>query len=65
MERLLDAGLIELPSLVTEVLPLDDWRRAFEHVEQRQGIKTLFDPRLAAAPQSLMGGSMAGSGGNR
>jgi len=66
MERLLDAGLIELPSLVTEVLPLDDWRRAFEHVEQRQGIKTLFDPRRAgAAPQSLMGGSTAGSGGNR
>ena len=65
MERLLDAGLIELPSLVSEVLPLDDWRRAFEHVEQRQGIKTLFDPRLAAGPQSLMGGSTAGSGGNR
>jgi L-iditol 2-dehydrogenase len=66
MERLLDAGLIELPSLISEVLPLDDWRRAIEHVERRQGIKTLFDPRLAAAePQSLMGGSTAGSGGNR
>jgi L-iditol 2-dehydrogenase len=65
MERLLAAGLIELPSLISEVLPLDDWRRAFEHVERRQGIKTVFDPRLVVAGrQSLIGGSTAGSGGN-
>lgn len=66
MERLLAAGLVELPSLISEVLPLDDWRRAFDHLEQRQGIKTVFDPRLAAEVdrQSLIGGSTAGSGGN-
>jgi L-iditol 2-dehydrogenase len=65
MERLLATGLIDLAALITEVLPLDDWRRAFEHLENRQGIKTVFDPRLAAADgQSLIGGRTAGSGGN-
>jgi len=65
MERLLAAGLVELPSLISEVLPLEDWRRGFEHLEERQGIKTVFDPRLVAAGrQSLIGGSTAGPGGN-
>ncbi|MEA2630659.1 MAG: L-iditol 2-dehydrogenase [Chloroflexota bacterium] len=48
MERLLGAGLIELAPLVSDVLPLSDWRRAFDQVEKREGIKTIFDPRLRA-----------------
>jgi L-iditol 2-dehydrogenase len=46
MERLLEAGLVELAPLVSDVLPLHDWRVALDQVESRQGIKTLFDPRL-------------------
>jgi hypothetical protein len=31
---------------VSEVLPLEEWRRGFDNVEGRVGIKTLLDPRL-------------------
>ena len=41
VERLLENGLVDLAPLVSEVLPLEDWRRGFDNVEGRVGIKTL------------------------
>jgi L-iditol 2-dehydrogenase len=46
VERLLENGLVDLAPLVSEVLPLEEWRRGFDNVEGRVGIKTLLDPRL-------------------
>ena len=46
MERLLEARAVDFTGLVTDLLPLADWRRGFDHVRARAGIKTVFDPRL-------------------
>jgi L-iditol 2-dehydrogenase len=46
MERLLEARAVDFSGLVTDVLSLADWRRGFDHVRARAGIKTVFDPRL-------------------
>ena len=45
--RLVSDGMIDLDSLVSEVLPLRSWATALERFERREGLKTLFDPRLA------------------
>lgn len=45
--RLVTDGRIDLQSLVSEVLPLRSWPVALERFERREGLKTLFDPRLA------------------
>ena len=48
MERLLEAGLIPSSRRSSRCPPSPDWRRAFDQVEKREGIKTVFDPRLGA-----------------
>jgi L-iditol 2-dehydrogenase len=42
---LLHDGAVELAPLVTEVVPLRDWRRAFEASRAADGIKFVLDPR--------------------
>ena len=42
---LLRAGAVELEPLVTEVVPLRDWRRAFEASRAGEGVKYVLDPR--------------------
>ncbi len=41
---LLAAGRIDLDPFVTRELPLEDWRRAFELVEGRKGLKVMLKP---------------------
>jgi L-iditol 2-dehydrogenase len=36
---------VDLESLVTEVVPLRDWRRAFEASRAGEGVKYVLDPR--------------------
>jgi len=38
---------VGLEPLVTDVLPLREWPLALERFERREGLKTVFDPRLA------------------
>ena len=42
---LLDAGAVQLAPLVSEVVPLRDWRRAFEASRAGDGVKFVLDPR--------------------
>jgi L-iditol 2-dehydrogenase len=42
---LLAQGTIELPTLVTEVIELGDWQRAFTQSRARTGVKFVLDPR--------------------
>jgi L-iditol 2-dehydrogenase len=42
---LLHDGAVELAPLVTEVVPLADWRRAFESSRAGDGVKYVLDPR--------------------
>ena len=42
---LLHAGAVVLSPLVTEVVPLRDWRRAFEASRAGEGVKYVLDPR--------------------
>ena len=44
--RLVRDRLVELDPLISEVLPLRDWPRALDAFERRDGLKTVFDPRL-------------------
>lgn len=42
---LLSRGAVELEPLVTEVVPLRDWRRAFQASRAGDGVKFMLDPR--------------------
>jgi L-iditol 2-dehydrogenase len=42
---LLDAEAVSLAPLVTEVVPLADWRRAFDASRAGEGVKYVLDPR--------------------
>jgi L-iditol 2-dehydrogenase len=42
---LLEAGTVELAPLVTEVVPLAEWARAFEASRAGDGVKYVLDPR--------------------
>jgi L-iditol 2-dehydrogenase len=42
---LLQDGAVELAPLVTEVVPLGDWRRAFDASRAGDGVKYVLDPR--------------------
>jgi len=42
---LLEPGSVELAPLVTEVVPLTDWRRAFDASRAGEGVKFVLDPR--------------------
>jgi len=44
---LLDARLIDLDPLVTDVVPLAEWERAFAATRAGEGLKTVLDPRIA------------------
>lgn len=44
--RLVSERLVSLDPLVSDVLPLRDWPRAIQAFERRDGLKTVFDPRL-------------------
>jgi L-iditol 2-dehydrogenase len=44
--RLVEERQVELEPLIGEVLPLRSWQRALERLEQRDGLKTVLDPRL-------------------
>jgi L-iditol 2-dehydrogenase len=44
---LLEAGAVELAPLVTEVVPLAEWARAFEASRAGDGVKYVLDPREA------------------
>jgi len=45
--RLLEAELVVLDPLVTEVVPLGEWERAFTATRNGDGMKLVLDPRLA------------------
>ena len=42
----IEDGRIELESLVSEVVPLEAWRRVFDDLRAGRAIKYVFDPRL-------------------
>jgi L-iditol 2-dehydrogenase len=42
----LDAGLVELDALVSDILPLYEWERAFEATRRGDGVKIVLDPRV-------------------
>ncbi len=42
---LLDRGAVDLPPLVTEVVALRDFRRAFDETRAGAGVKYVLDPR--------------------
>jgi L-iditol 2-dehydrogenase len=42
---LLDAGLVELDPLVSEVIPLAEWERAFAATRAGEGMKFVIDPK--------------------
>jgi L-iditol 2-dehydrogenase len=42
---LLNEGAVELAPLVTEVVPIGDWRRAFDASRAGDGVKYVLDPR--------------------
>ena len=45
---LLDRRLVELDPLVTEVVPIEQWRRAFDATRAAEGMKYVIDPRTEA-----------------
>jgi L-iditol 2-dehydrogenase len=42
---LLEQGLIDLDPLVTDVVPLAEWERAFAATRRGEGVKVVLDPR--------------------
>ena len=40
--QLQECGLLDLTPVITEVAELEDWRRAFEDLLNKKGMKTLF-----------------------
>ena len=42
---LIEARAVELEPLVTEVVPLEDWERAFLASRNAEGVKYVLDPR--------------------
>lgn len=45
--RLVADRQVELTPLISEILPLRAWATALERFERREGLKTVFDPRLS------------------
>ena len=43
---LIETRRVELAPLVSEIVALDDWERAFADLRACKGIKIVFDPRL-------------------
>ena len=40
----MDKGELRAGPLITEVMPLEDWRGAFELVASKQAVKIVLDP---------------------
>ena len=47
--QLLDAGLVELDPLISDVVSLHHWERAFEATRRGEGVKIVLDPRASPA----------------
>ena len=45
---LIEARQVDLEPLVTEVVPLEEWERAFRASRNAEGVKYVLDPRAAA-----------------
>ena len=45
--QLLAAGLVDLDPMVTDVVPLGEWERAFAATRAGEGMKIVLDPRVA------------------
>lgn len=43
--QLLEAGLVDLDPLVSDIVPLDEWERAFAATRAGSGMKIVLDPR--------------------
>ena len=43
---MMDAGVLDLESLVTGIAPLQDWQASFDSAMAARGMKFIFDPRL-------------------
>ena len=43
---LVESGVVDLEPLVSEVVPLRDWERAFQAARESSGLKFVFDPHL-------------------
>jgi L-iditol 2-dehydrogenase len=46
---LLEAGLVDLDPLVSDVVPLAEWERAFDATRRHEGMKIVLDPRSELA----------------
>jgi L-iditol 2-dehydrogenase len=46
--QLLEAGLVDLDPLVTDIVPLSEWERAFAATRAGEGMKIVLDPRAVA-----------------
>ncbi|MDJ0925487.1 MAG: alcohol dehydrogenase catalytic domain-containing protein [Acidimicrobiia bacterium] len=46
--QLIDAGLVELDPLVSDIVPLQEWERAFAATRAGEGMKIVLDPRMGA-----------------
>jgi threonine dehydrogenase-like Zn-dependent dehydrogenase len=44
---LIETGAVDLESLVSEIVALDEWERVFADTRAGRGIKHVFDPRLS------------------
>ena len=40
--RIQEAGLLDISPVITDVVPLEDWKEAFERLLDKKGMKTLF-----------------------
>ena len=40
--RMQEAGLLDISPVITDVVPLEDWKEAFERLLDKKGMKTLF-----------------------
>jgi L-iditol 2-dehydrogenase len=62
--RLVERGLVDVASLVTERFALDDVEQAFRTAHAREGLKVIVEPGTDADPGSAaMGGAAVGGAG--
>ena len=45
LSRLIESRQVELEPIVTEVVPLHDWERAFRASRNAEGVKYVLDPQ--------------------
>lgn len=42
--QLMEAGLVDTASLITDIFPVTDWQQAFDAFDGKQGLKTILQP---------------------